>query len=72
MFYFDIGLPVVTAELGDTWTMGLTADPLKVALYRAAAREYGKCIRRGDVACVGDGDTAAAALRTFERLLMTV
>ena len=31
-------LPVVTAELGDTWMMGANADPLKVAQYRAASR----------------------------------
>ena len=64
-------LPVVTAEIGDTWTYGLSADPLKVALYRAASREYGKCMANGgDSACVGKGKETN--LRTFERLLMTV
>ena len=31
-------LPVVTAEIGDTWIHGVASDPLKVARYRELAR----------------------------------
>ncbi len=31
-------LPVVTAEIGDTWIYGCASDPVKVARYRTAAR----------------------------------
>ena len=31
-------LPVVTQEIGDTWTYGVSSDPLKVARYREVAR----------------------------------
>ena len=31
-------LPVVTAEIGDTWIYGVPSDPLKVARYREVAR----------------------------------
>eukprot|EP00937_MAST-01D_sp_MAST-1D-sp2_P004061 g4061.t1 len=67
-------LPVVEAEIGDSWVFGADADPLKVALFRAAQREYGRCMARGgDAACAGAGGGAAAvtALRSFERLMMT-
>ena len=76
-------LPVVTAELGDTWLMGANADAYKVAIFRAASREYTKCMRSGgEAACLGTSSSEAAgntkqptasdvaALRTFERLLM--
>ena len=32
------GLPVVTAEIGDTWIYGCASDPVKVARYRELAR----------------------------------
>ena len=66
--------------------MGADADPLKVALFRAASREYARCVARGgDAACVGGAgngenggnggnggnDDGVARLRTFERLMMT-
>jgi len=60
-------LPVIKAEIGDTWVMGATADPLKVALYRAASRAHARCTQRAS--CVADSG-GAAALRAFERLLM--
>jgi hypothetical protein len=52
--------------------MGADADPLKVALFRAAQRAHANCLQKpaGRIACVGDGDAAAAALNTFERLIM--
>merc|ERR1712178_628885 len=31
-------LPVVTAEIGDTWIYGASTDPLRVARFRAASR----------------------------------
>ena len=31
-------LPVVTKEVGDTWIQGVSSDPRKISLYRAAAR----------------------------------
>jgi hypothetical protein len=31
-------LPVVTQEIGDTWTYGVSSDPLKLARYREVAR----------------------------------
>ena len=61
-------LPVVTAEIGDTWIMGTSADPKKVALYRAASRAHAACTRRGDCVARSGGDERA--LRSFERLLM--
>jgi len=66
-------LPVVTAEIGDTWMMGATSDPLKVALYRAASRAHSACVRAGgDTACVGTDPADVARLRTFERLLLNL
>ncbi len=40
-------LPVVTAEIGDTWIYGCASDPLKVARYREVARLREKWIARG-------------------------
>jgi hypothetical protein len=74
-------LPLVTAEIGDTWMMGANADPLKVALFRAAQRAHAECVRKGGVnACLVGAETGAHAdpspasvekFRTFERLIMT-
>ena len=63
-------LPLVTAEIGDTWIYGASADPLKVALFRAASRAYGACMNGHT--CVDDmaDEKQVAALRTFERILM--
>lgn len=61
-------LPVVTAELGDTWIMGADADPKKIALFRAASRLHAACARGGS--CVQQAGGDAAVLRDFERLLM--
>ncbi len=67
-------LPVVTAEIGDTWMMGANSDPLKISLFRGASRAHAACIRDGDAACLGKNASASdvEALRSFERLLMTV
>ncbi len=61
-------LPVVDAEIGDTWMFGADADPRKVALFRAASRVHAGCVRRGD--CVAQANGDASALHAFERLLM--
>lgn len=70
---FKAALPVVTAELGDTWMMGANADPLKVAQYRQLSRAYRSCLEAGD--CLDGappGPESEAALRTFERQLITL
>ena len=65
-------LPVVQQEIGDSWIMGANADPLKIALTRAASRIHSQCVRQGD--CAEPNPTAvngdATSLRAFERLLM--
>jgi len=40
-------LPVVTAEIGDTWIYGIASDPLKVARYREVARLRRRWIDQG-------------------------
>ena len=70
---FMASLPVVTQEIGDTWIMGASADPLKVALFRAASRVHARCV--ADHSCVAraggpGGEGGEGALRDFERLLM--
>src|SRR6185437_14630783 len=44
-------LPVVTAEVGDTWIYGVSSDPLKVARYRAMARLREAWITKGAFQC---------------------
>lgn len=44
----DLKLPVVTAEIGDTWIYGVQSDPLKTANYRAMARARAQCLSAGD------------------------
>lgn len=44
-------LPVVTAEVGDTWIYGVSSDPLKVARYRAVARLREAWIAKGAIRC---------------------
>ena len=57
-------LPVVTAEIGDTWIYGADSDPLKVAQYRAVLRLRSECIARGEC------DPTDPQFQTFERLLI--
>ena len=40
-------LPVITNEIGDTWIMGVSSDPRKMAEYRAVARVMDQCISNG-------------------------
>jgi hypothetical protein len=55
-------LPVVTQEIGDTWTYGVSSDPLKVARYREIARLRQSWIAQGKFR-VGDA-TDVALLRS--------
>eukprot|EP00038_Savillea_parva_P009725 m.185439 g.185439 ORF g.185439 m.185439 type:complete len:909 (-) comp16452_c0_seq1:57-2783(-) len=57
-------LPVVTAEIGDTWIQGADSDPLKVAQYRAASRLRQACITSGEC------DPTSPEMMTFDRLLI--
>ena len=54
-------LPVVTAEIADTWIYGVASDPLKVARYREVARLRERWIAAGQLK-VGDS-TDVALLR---------
>ena len=55
-------LPVVTREIGDTWTYGVSSDPLKVARYREVARLRQSWIAQGKFR-IGDA-TDVALLRS--------
>jgi hypothetical protein len=58
-------LPNSTQEAGETWITGFAADPVKNAVFRASAREYGACVAEG--AC----DLASSKpLQDFTRMLM--
>ncbi|HEY2471581.1 MAG TPA: DUF5054 domain-containing protein [Terracidiphilus sp.] len=52
-------LPVITQEIGDTWTYGVASDPLKVARYREVARLREEWIEKG---AFHQGDTTDVAL----------
>ncbi len=56
-------LPVVTQEIGDSWTYGVSSDPLKVARYREVARLRQSWIAQGKFR-VGDA-TDVALLRSI-------
>ena len=60
------GLPVVTAEIGDTWIQGASADPRKMATFRAISRARAQCVAAGVGGC--DPAQGSAEFRTFERL----
>ncbi len=49
------GLPVVTAEIGDTWIYGVASDPSKEAQFRALLRLRGDLERRGASVAELDG-----------------
>ncbi len=40
-------LPIITSEIGDTWSYGLAADPYKMAVLRIAQRKRAHCLREG-------------------------
>ncbi|MBN9390168.1 MAG: DUF5054 domain-containing protein [Chloroflexi bacterium] len=58
-------LPVINAELGDTWIHGAGSDPKKIAQYRELAR-----LRRAWLAEAAPA--SAAAIKSFSRSLMLV
>jgi hypothetical protein len=58
-------LPVVTAEIGDTWIYGPPSDPLKLARYREVARLRDGWIAKGEFKC---GD--ATDLKLLRHLLL--
>ena len=60
----DVDLPVVTAEMGDTWIYGASSDPPKMAKYRALLRLRTACERSADC------DHSSAAYRNFSRFFM--
>ena len=41
-------LPVVTAELGDTWVHGAGSDPVRLAFFRRAGALRSMCVERGE------------------------
>ena len=60
-------LPIVTAEIGDTWIYGCASDPYKVARYREAARLRKEWVSQGRFA-VGD----STDLNLLRHLLLAV
>ncbi len=59
-------LPVVTAEIGDTWIHGVGSDPLKVARFRELCR-----LRRAWLA-EGRVQSADPAFQAFSRALLMI
>ena len=60
-------LPVVTAEIGDSWINGAASDPLKSMRFRALQRARARCLAAE--ACAPAGDPA---VKNFTRLLLNV
>jgi hypothetical protein len=58
-------LPLVTAEIGDTWVHGAASDPQKLAFLRAAGRAVEACLAPG-----GGCDPADAAFRNATRFVI--
>jgi hypothetical protein len=44
LFLDQPDLPVVSAEIGDTWVHGCASDPLKLATFRAMMRLFAACV----------------------------
>jgi hypothetical protein len=59
-------LPVLTAELGDTWIHGVGTDPLKVSQYRELLRLRHKWISEGQM------DADSEAFTRFHRFMLLV
>jgi hypothetical protein len=59
-------LPVVTAEMGDTWLYGVPSDPLKVLQYRDILRYRESCIRAKQC------DVNDARIKNFSRFLVKI
>ena len=65
---FKAQLPIVSAEIGDTWIHGASTDPLKVSLFRSASRQRAKCLQAQNCDPAAD----SPEFKTFERLLTKV
>ena len=79
-------LPVVTMEIGDTWIQGASADPKKMAWFRAMSRARASCTQAQASAAASqtakqaaaphgvgvgcDPPLGSAAFRDFDRLLI--
>lgn len=59
-------LPLVTAEIGDTWLHGSGSDPLKLAQFRELQRLRERWLVEGKA------DPASAAFKRFSRFLLLV
>ena len=59
-----VQLPVITAEMGDTWIHGSAADPIKMAKVRAVQRLRSQCIAASSC------DSSSYAFYNFSRLLL--
>ena len=59
-------LPVVEAEVGDSWLYGAASDPLKVAVMRLFMRHHAACVKR--TGCVA----SEHGFSNFTRLLLLV
>jgi hypothetical protein len=59
-------LPVITSEMGDTWIHGVSSDPYKTALLRAAFDARAQCLGAGQC------DTQEYRFYNFSRLLIKV
>jgi len=59
-------LPVVTAEVGDTWIYGVPSDPLKMAQNREIQRAWIECMDAGRTECAYDNP----AIQNMTRFLM--
>ena len=57
-------LPVITAELGDTWVHGAPSDPVRVAFFKRAGELRSACLASG--ACI----PSDAQFQNFTRLLL--
>ena len=57
-------LPVISKEIGDTWTYGVAADPLKLAKFRIAQRYRSKYLESYT------NDNASFAFNNFSRFLL--
>ena len=60
----ESSLPVLTAEIGDTWIFGAAADPRRQKLARLMMRARSECVRGG--AC----DASDVAIANFSRFLL--
>ena len=71
-------VPLVTAEIGDTWVMGVPSDPVKTMRMRSTQRIREQCVAAGEQECAYpssvDGELApspaSSPFYNFSRLLM--